>query len=76
MSKPDFMTMPRVQLRQYILDYREDDEAFQTYLDRFSFEDAVIFPAPQSIDDLENFPKLDQQNFGVNTFTDIYISFG
>ncbi|WP_267921657.1 DUF6887 family protein [Nostoc favosum] len=32
MNKPDFMTMPRVQLRQYILDHREDDEAFQTYL--------------------------------------------
>ncbi|WP_442948969.1 DUF6887 family protein [Nostoc sp.] len=26
--------MPRVQLRQYILDHREDDQAFQTYLDR------------------------------------------
>ncbi|WP_442948643.1 DUF6887 family protein [Nostoc sp.] len=45
-----------------MLDHREDDEAFQTYLDRFTSEDAVIFPAPQSIDDLENFPELHQQN--------------
>ncbi|MBD2447268.1 hypothetical protein H6G76_08825 [Nostoc sp. FACHB-152] len=62
MSKPDFTTMSRAELRQYILDHREDDEAFQTYLDRFTSEDAVIFPAPQSIEDLENFPQLHQQN--------------
>jgi len=34
MSNPDFTTMPRAELRQYILDHREDDEAFQTYLGR------------------------------------------
>ncbi|MCC5635540.1 hypothetical protein LC593_06695 [Nostoc sp. CHAB 5844] len=62
MSKPDFTTMLRAELRQYILDHREDDEAFQIYLDRFTSEDAVIFPAPQSIEDLENFPQLHQQN--------------
>ena len=62
MSKPDFTMMPRAELRQYILDHREDDEAFQTYLDRFTDEDAVIFPAPQSIEDLENFPELHRQN--------------
>lgn len=47
MSKLDFMTMPRAQLRQYILRHRVDGEAFQTYLDRFTSEDAVIFPAQQ-----------------------------
>jgi hypothetical protein len=62
MSKPDFTTMPRAELRQYILNHREDDEAFQTYLDRFTSEDTVIFPAPQSIEDLENFPELHRQN--------------
>lgn len=62
MSKPDFTTMPRAELRQYILKHREDDEAFQIYLDRFTSEDAVIFPAPESIEDLENFPELHQQN--------------
>lgn len=62
MSKPDFMTMPRAQLRQYILEHREDDQAFETYLDRFTSEDAIIYPAPHSIDDLENFPELHQQN--------------
>jgi len=62
MSNPDFTTMPRAELRQYILDHREDDEAFQTYLDRFTNDDAVIFPAPQSIEELENFPELHRQN--------------
>jgi hypothetical protein len=62
MSKPDFTIMPRAELRQYILDHREDDEAFQTYLDRFTSEEAVIFPAPESIEDLDNFPELYQQN--------------
>ncbi|MCF2149328.1 hypothetical protein IQ276_023435 [Desmonostoc muscorum LEGE 12446] len=62
MSKPDFLTMPRAQLRQYILDHREENEAFEIYLDRFTSEEAVIFPAPQSIDDLEHFPELHQQN--------------
>ncbi|MBD2440671.1 DUF6887 family protein [Nostoc sp. FACHB-110] len=62
MSKPDFTKMSRAELRQYILDHREDDEAFQTFLKRFTSEDAVIFPAPQSIEDLENFPELHQQN--------------
>ncbi|MUH01013.1 hypothetical protein F7734_55630 [Scytonema sp. UIC 10036] len=62
MIKPDFQTMPRAELRQYNLDHRDDDEAFQTYLHRFTSEDAVIFRAPQSIEDLENFPQLHQQN--------------
>ncbi|MEC4881698.1 MAG: hypothetical protein SAL70_10170 [Scytonema sp. PMC 1070.18] len=62
MNKPDFTTMPRAELRQYILDHREDDEAFQIYLDRFTSEDAIIFSAPQSIEDLENFPELHRQN--------------
>ena len=62
MTKPDFTTMHRAEFRQYILNHREDDEAFQIYLDRFTSEDAVIFPAPQSIEDLENFPELHQQN--------------
>lgn len=62
MTKPDFMTIPRAELRQYILDHREDEQAFQTYLNRFTSEDAVVFPAPQSIEDLENFPELHKQN--------------
>lgn len=62
MSKPDFMSMTRGELRKYILEHREDEEAFQIYLDRFTSSDAVIFPAPQTIEDLENFPQLHQQH--------------
>lgn len=62
MSKQDFMSMTRVELRQYILQHREDDKAFQIYSDTFTSDDGEIFPAPQTIEDLENFPELHQQH--------------
>ncbi|MBD2774780.1 DUF6887 family protein [Iningainema tapete] len=61
MSKPNFMSMTRAQLRQYILEYREDEEALQIYIDRFQSANSKVFPAPQTIEDLENFPELHQQ---------------
>ncbi len=62
MSKPDFMSLTRVQLRQYILEHREDEEALQIYIDRFQSPNNKVFPAPQTIEDLENFPELHQQH--------------
>jgi hypothetical protein len=62
MNKPDFQTISRAEFKQYILNNREDTEALHIYLDRFTSEDAVIFPAPQSIEDLENFPELHREN--------------
>lgn len=32
--KPDFATMTTPQLRAYVLEHRNDEEALQTYLDR------------------------------------------
>jgi hypothetical protein len=58
MSKPNFAAMTRKELRTYILEHREDDEAFQVYMDRVTAEPSEIYPAPQSIDDLRNFPEL------------------
>lgn len=58
MSKPDFISMSRTELRKFILEHREDEEAFQVYIDRFKSESSEIFPAPQTIDDLSNFPEL------------------
>lgn len=34
MTKPNFQQMPLEQLRTYILEYRNDDEAFYIYIDR------------------------------------------
>ncbi|MBD2682721.1 MULTISPECIES: DUF6887 family protein [Nostoc] len=62
MSKPDFLSMSRTQLRKYILEHSEDEQAFQIYLDRFQSDSNEIFPAPQTIDDLKNFPELQRQH--------------
>jgi hypothetical protein len=43
-------------LREYILKNRDDDEALHVYLDRALAQPGTIYPAPQSIDDLKNFP--------------------
>jgi hypothetical protein len=62
MSKVDFISMTRAELRQYILDHREDEKALQIYIDRFQNPNNSVFPAPKTIDDLENYPELHQQN--------------
>ena len=58
MSKPNFAAMTRKELRAYILEHREDEEAFLIYMDKVTAEPGEIYPAPQSIDDLKNFPEL------------------
>lgn len=59
MIKPDFDAMSRKELRAYILEHREDEDAFRVYMDRVTAEPPTeIYPAPQSIDDLNNFPQL------------------
>ncbi len=58
MSKPNFAAMTRKGLRAYILEHREDEEAFLIYMDKVTAEPGEIYPAPQSIDDLRNFPEL------------------
>lgn len=60
MSQPNFEAMSRKELRAYILEHRDDEYAFRVYLDRITAEatDSVVYPAPQSIDDLNHFPQL------------------
>ena len=36
--KPDLTTMTTLQLRAYVLEHREDDEALQAYLDKLHAE--------------------------------------
>jgi hypothetical protein len=62
MSKPDFTSLTRSELRQYILENRDDEHALQIYVDRFQSPNNKVFPAPQTIEDLENFPELHQQH--------------
>lgn len=57
--KPDFNAMTRKELRAYILEHRNDDEAFYAYMDKVNAEPpGEIYPAPTSIDDLKNFSEL------------------
>lgn len=51
-----FAEISRQELREYILKNRDDDEAFHVYMDRALAQPGTIYPAPQSIDDLKNFP--------------------
>lgn len=52
-----FENMSRQELRAYMLEHREDEEAFQVYLDQVMAEPGEIYPAPQTIEDLSNFPE-------------------
>lgn len=57
--KLNFEAMSRQELRKYILENREDDEAFRIYMSKIHAQPSTeIYPAPQSIDDLKHFPEL------------------
>ena len=56
--KLKFEAMSRQELRTYILEHREDEEAFQLYIDQVMAEPGEIYPAPKTIEDLNNFPQL------------------
>lgn len=56
-----FMQMSRSELRRYILENRNDETALEIYLDRFRDPNNQVHPAPESIDDLDNYGELHQQ---------------
>jgi hypothetical protein len=57
--KPNFQSMSKVELRNYGLAHRNDEEAFQFYVDRVAAEEGrVTYPPLPSIDDFENSPEL------------------
>jgi aromatic ring hydroxylase len=62
MTKPNFEAMTRKDLLAYMLEHREDNEAFYAYMDKVNAEPtSEFYPAPQSIDDLKHFPQLLQK---------------
>lgn len=48
--KPDFDAMNTIELRNYFLSNRNDDEAFQKLMDRLesSTDDSEIYPCPDT----------------------------
>jgi hypothetical protein len=63
MTNPNFESMPRRELLDYILKHREDEDAFRAYMDRaYAVPNRVWHPAPKSIEDLSHFPQLLEEN--------------
>lgn len=59
MSKPNFQAMSRRELQTYVLAHREDNEAFQAYVDKLHAEASwTEHPPLESVEDLENYPSL------------------
>jgi len=59
MTNPNFESMTRRELRDYMLENRNDDDAFHAYMDRlYALPNKVWHPAPKSMDDLSNFSQL------------------
>lgn len=65
MSTPNFDSMSREELRQYILENRNDKEAFEFYLDKFTNPDSPIYPAPQSLEDMSYLQKISKKSRGL-----------
>ncbi|MDJ0801037.1 MAG: hypothetical protein QNJ51_30240 [Calothrix sp. MO_167.B12] len=61
MSNPDFDSMTREELRQYMLEHRDDKAAFEFYLDKFRNPNNPIYPAPQSLEDMSYLQKIIKQ---------------
>jgi len=54
MAKPNFTTMSQAQLRAYVLEHREDKEAFHALADRIESRPSVFkHPASMSPEDIQ-----------------------
>ena len=57
--KPNFKEMTRKELRTYVLEHRDDNEAFYAYMDKIHAEgNRVKHPPLKSIEDMENYPEI------------------
>ena len=58
MSNPNFQAMDQKELKRYVLEHREDQEAFHAYVDRLYVEGHWIdMPPIQSEQELDNYPE-------------------
>jgi hypothetical protein len=58
MSQSNYQEMSQKELREYVLNHREDEEAFHAYVDRLHAEgNWVEMPALESEQDLDNYPE-------------------
>ena len=62
-QQPDFQTMPRKELRIYVLSHRDDENALRIYMDRLKNEPGVDrHQGGVSIDDLAQLDRLLQKS--------------
>ena len=61
MANQDFNSMTREELRQYMLEHRDDQAAFEFYLDKFRNRDNPVYPAPESLEDVSYLQKIIKQ---------------
>lgn len=57
MTKPDFSTMTRQELRAYILTHREDDDAIEALIKRGN-RNSPKYPFPQTDEDLREMEEI------------------
>lgn len=58
MTKPNFDAMSIQELHTYVLEHRDDVEAFYAYVDKLHAQATWIeMPPLQSLDDLQNYPE-------------------
>ncbi len=58
----NFRSMSKHDLRAYVLQHRDDQDAFYAYMDKLSLEEGRVKFAPlKSVDDMANYPELLEQ---------------
>jgi hypothetical protein len=62
-QQPDFQTMPRKELRSYVLSHRYDEDALRIYMDRLKNEPGIDrHQGGVTADDLARLDRLVQQS--------------
>ncbi|NJO39229.1 MAG: hypothetical protein HC769_37125 [Cyanobacteria bacterium CRU_2_1] len=52
MTKPNFATMSKQELRAYVLEHREDNEAFHALMDKLNAEPGIKIQSPEHLAEL------------------------
>ena len=62
-QQPDFQSMPRKELRAYVLSHRDDENALRIYMDRLKNEPGIDrYQGGVSADDLAQLERLLQKS--------------
>jgi hypothetical protein len=65
MMKPDLNTMNTTDLRSYVLDHRDNREAFHTLMDRLNANaSTTIYPCPNTPENIEIMKKAIREKLG------------